>query len=110
MSLIFKIIIIAILIGGCDYLNDRSGVPDNTTAEMPGMIASLQPDGSNVHNLYQNPDSPAVSGNELEQAIRSIPEFSSFILYRDGEIISEMWDGACVRLATRAAWRRWRPT
>ncbi|TVQ10541.1 MAG: class C beta-lactamase-related serine hydrolase [Balneolaceae bacterium] len=91
MSLHLKLIIIAILFGGCHYTSDRSGVPVNTSTEMPYVAASLQPGVTNVHTLYQNSDFPAVSGNDLEQAIRSIPEFSSFILYRDGEIISEMY-------------------
>jgi CubicO group peptidase (beta-lactamase class C family) len=92
MPIILKIVFISWLISGCDHKTVRSGDQENTTGYSQNLATSLPPGAATIHSDYLNPDFTAVSGNDLEQAIRSIPEFSSFILYRDGEIISEMYN------------------
>ncbi|MFU8858965.1 MAG: serine hydrolase domain-containing protein [Cyclonatronaceae bacterium] len=55
------------------------------------MITTL-PDDQNARNGLNATLRTDISDDDLEQAIRSIRELSSFILYRDGDILKEIYD------------------
>lgn len=102
MSATLKIFILIALSGWCDHNSGTNTVSRNlsenqvTDKQIAGdpsdrLITTL-PEDQNFRDGWNASLLADVTDEQLEKAVRSIPELSSFILYRDGEILNEIYD------------------
>jgi CubicO group peptidase (beta-lactamase class C family) len=96
MPLTIKLLIVIALFSWCDHnsgtTTESGRLSDKQVSDNPSdrMISTL-PDDQNGRNGETGTLRAVISDEDLEQAVRSIPELSSFILYRDGEILNEIY-------------------
>jgi CubicO group peptidase (beta-lactamase class C family) len=97
MSVNSKILIICLMFTACEQTDRTSGETENDTGFEAIILTGksrVLPDTAesgfgNIHGSRSV--APTVTLEELEQSLEMLPELTSFMLYRDGDIISEFY-------------------